>query len=97
MKPACMKKTRNAVTRTQTVLTGFTSSFAWCVTSCADTGVSIARRSVDREQHPIAPSIFPAGVTIGTVRPSARRRRMSSPSFLLSVPWRSMAPSCALP
>ena len=28
MNPACMKKTRNAVTRTQTVLTGFTRSFA---------------------------------------------------------------------
>ena len=28
MNPACMKNTRNAVTRTQTVLTGFTRSLA---------------------------------------------------------------------
>src|SRR5579864_8349546 len=35
MKPACMKKTRKAVTSTQTVLTGFTKSLAPCVTVAA--------------------------------------------------------------
>ena len=32
MKPACMKKTRKAVTSTHTVLMGLTKSLAWCAT-----------------------------------------------------------------
>ena len=43
MKPACMKKTRNAVTSTHTVLIGLTKSFAlWatCATGLAPAGVS---------------------------------------------------------
>ena len=78
MKPACMKNTRNAVTSTQTVLTGFTSSFAWCVTSCADAGVSISPTIwLIANSTAITPSIFPAKIVRISfrVRPSARRRR----------------------
>ena len=102
MNPACMKKTRNAVTSTQTVLTGFTRSFAWCVTSCADAGVSISPTIwLIANSTAITPSILPAKIVRISfrVRPSARRRRSVFtivPSLFHVPSARSMAPGCAL-
>ena len=80
------------------MLTGFTRSLAWCVTACADAGVSMNPTIwLTTNSIAITPSILPAKiVTISfRVRPSARRRRsvFTIVPSLFPVRWASRSSS----
>ena len=66
MNPACMKKTRKAVTRTQMVFTGFTSSLAVWTTWVVDAPAWASKYQANpfmRPSNEAMPAIFPPNRT----------------------------------
>ena len=81
MNPACMKKTRKAVTSTHTVFSGLMMSFAWWVTSASVPALAWLAKyhavPFIRPSTARMPSIFPAKSTAHRRRVSLSRRRCS--------------------